>query len=263
MNKKQKKTIVVLAILLFLSLLALIGVREYKEMSLDEEMTVLIPNNIIIPDKDDSGENEKQDAPINEEEVSDESVGDESISDESVSEEQVDDELISDEPEKEETIKEQISLSLHKNNATDNAPMYVENMFPGDRETKQYHINVSHKGTVTLRFTADIQKGYERLSEVLKMKVVLKDTNTVIYDGLMKEIPNSLKHTVEGRSTRNTQDVTYQITTYLDTSVGSAYMNQRLKADFKWWIEDTDNLTNPKIGDGLFFWSLNLSLIHI
>ena len=35
----------------------------------------------------------------------------------------------------------------------------------------------------------------------------------------------------------------YQVTTYLDTSVGNEYMGStELKADFKWWVDEKENL---------------------
>ena len=52
-----------------------------------------------------------------------------------------------------------------------------------------------------------------------------------------------------GSGTAKTQEISYVITAYLDTSVGNEYMNQDLKADFKWWVEETENLTSPATGD--------------
>ena len=140
-------------------------------------------------------------------------------------------------------------------------------MFPGDMETKDYCIKVTHKDKVTLKFTADIHTGYEKLAEVLKMKIVLKGNNTVLYDGLMKDVPEYLDHLVVGNTTSTTEEITYVISTYLDTSVGNPYMNKELKADFKWWVEEKENLTQPATGEGshmkVWFGIMGASLITL
>ena len=37
----------------------------------------------------------------------------------------------------------------------------------------------------------------------------------------------------------------YQLTAYLDTSVGNPYMYQQLVADFYWWVADSEELAPP------------------
>ena len=47
-----------------------------------------------------------------------------------------------------------------------------------------------------------------------------------------------------------TDELYYEITAYLDTSVGNEYQNKDLIADFSWWVEETGNLEpSPKTGD--------------
>ena len=134
--------------------------------------------------------------------------------------------------------KEQAAvISIYKNHAEDSTPFNVANMFPGDSETKTYYVDVSHRGKLTVHFRVDIYTGYKKLAEVLKCKVVLRDENKVLYDGLMRDIPEGIDHTVNS-SVKTTTRLTYDITVYLDTSVGNEYMNKELEADFCWWVED-------------------------
>ena len=157
----------------------------------------------------------------------------------------------------------EIVISIYKNQAEDSTPFDSENMFPGDRETKAYLVEVSHRGTVTVCFHADIRAGYEKLAEVLKCTVVLRGENKTLYDGLMRDMPESLNHRISSIPSK-TSELTYDITVYLDTDIGNEYMNKELVADFRWWVEENGNppipsepgettelvdTTNPDVGE--------------
>ena len=151
------------------------------------------------------------------------------------------------------------SLQLYNKQASDNTPFRVTNMFPGDQETKNFRLQVSHHDKVTVHYHADIRPGYEKLAEVLKVKVVLQTTGEELYNGLMRDMPASLDH-VLGASGQTTDELLYVITAYLDTSVGNEYQNKDLIADFRWWIEgeEVKNLgPAPKTGDSwrIVLWS--------
>lgn len=128
-----------------------------------------------------------------------------------------------------------VSLRLHKYQADDSTPFRVVNMFPGDAETRICRVEVSYQNTVTVHFRADIRPGYEKLAEVLQCRVVLQNTGETLYDGLMRDIPGSLDHTLYSAE-GTTEELVYVITSYLDTSVGNAYQNKTLLADFTWWV---------------------------
>jgi len=137
-------------------------------------------------------------------------------------------------------------LTIYKNHPEDGTRFQVGNMFPGDTETKTYPVQVSYYGNITLRFHADIRSGYEKLAEVLQCKVVLKDTGAVLYEGLMKDMPASIDQPISSPG-EATDALTYEISVSLDTSVGNEYQNKELKADFRWWVEET---TNPESQEG-------------
>ena len=133
-------------------------------------------------------------------------------------------------------------ISVYKNHAEDGVAFNCPNMFPGDSETRSYLVEVSHKGTVTVRFKADIRSGYEKLAEVLMCKVILREENKTLYEGLMRDMPESIDKRISSTAGVTTE-LTYDITVWLDTSVGNEYMNKELVADFRWWGEESGGYT--------------------
>ena len=125
----------------------------------------------------------------------------------------------------------------------------MTNMFPGDAETQNDCVQVDHKGDVTVHFRAEVRPGYEKLAEVLKLRVSVG--GSVLYDGLMAEMPAAVDIPLPAGS--DTLD--YQLTAYLDTSVGNPYMYQQLVADFYLWVADSEELA-PPTGDTMqpLFW---------
>ena len=142
-----------------------------------------------------------------------------------------------------------VTLSLYGGKPEDNAPFNVVNMLPGDAVTQNYNVRVSHSGDVTVRFRAIIRPRYEKLAEVLKLRVELP-AGVILYDGLMRDMPRSVNHKLTA-SGSTTSDLEYELTAYLDTSVGNKYQNQELIADFHWWVEgkEQSHLDSPKTGD--------------
>lgn len=124
-----------------------------------------------------------------------------------------------------------------------NRPFKVNNMLPGDSETKNYQVSVSYEGDIIVRYHADIRAGYEKLAEVLMVRVRLLDTDECMYDGLMRDMPESLNHRLETNKITQSE-LDYEITVYLDTSVGNEYQNCKSIVDFRWWVEEVENL-NP------------------
>lgn len=221
-NKKLRIVIIVLAALLVVSAAALTGTLLYNHFSHAEPATVDVPGNIITPESEDSSAPAKETA-------ADGSSSQESAASASVSGTKAD------------------ALSLYSKRPEENTPFSVTNMFPGDAETKYYRVKVSYKGDVVLRYHADIRPGYGKLAEVLKVKIRLPDTNELLYDGLMRDMPKSLSYALH--TSQSTQsEIYYEITAYLDTSVGNEYQNKELTADFRWWVEEVDNLDPPYTG---------------
>ena len=144
-----------------------------------------------------------------------------------------------------------ITLTLNSRNSDESVPFRVTNMFPGDVETKVFRVGVSYKNSVTVHYKAAVRQGYEKLAEVLKCKIVMKDSGTVLYDGLMKDMPEAMDYKLPTVTQNTETELVYEISGYLETSVGNDYQEKDLIADFKWWVSDSENknLNPPKTGD--------------
>lgn len=222
-KKKVKISIVILAILLGLSLLALGGTVIYNKMANATPATVTVPDNRITPDEDAT----KPDDSDTENPSGSAVTPTQSTTDEA---------------------KKAATIELYNKQPEENTPFAVGNMFPGDVETKYFRVRVSYHDKITVHYNATVRPGYEKLAEVLKVRVNLLSTGEMLYDGLMRDMPESLTHKLASKKA-TTDELYYEITAYLDTSEGNDYQNKDLIADFKWWVEETGNLDSPKTGE--------------
>ena len=248
-KKKIKIVIIVLACLLGLSLLALGGTLVYNKLANNPPATVTVPDNLITPDEDttkpDSSESNSQ-APDSSETQTPSSSADASSS--------------AVQPTQSTTaeVKKAATIELYNKQPEENTPFTVDNMFPGDAEIKYFCVRVSYHDKITVHYKATVRPGYEKLAEVLKVRVKLLSTGEMLYDGLMRDMPESLTHKLASKKS-TTDELYYEITAYLDTSVGNDYQNKDLIADFKWWVEETGNLDDsPKTGDtsNILLWAV-------
>lgn len=234
-KRKIKIAIIILSALLAASLLLLTGTLICNHFSETQPVSVTVPDNIITPKEEETNSLATDNSETNTaDENSNSSTSETAISSPSATNQSNADVTAT-------------ALLLHNRNADDNMPFQVTNMFPGDSETKYYCVRVSHKGDVILRFRVDVRSGYKKLAEVLKCRIVVPENDEVLYDGLMRDMPESLNHALR-TSTSTTSEVYYEISAYLETSVGNDYMNQNLIADFRWWVEETGNLDPPPTG---------------
>lgn len=248
-KKKIKIVIIVLACLLGLSLLALGGTLVYNKLANNPPATVTVPDNLITPDEDttkpDSSESNSQ-APDSSETQTPSSSADPSSS--------------AVQPTQSTTaeVKKAATIELYNKQPEENTAFQVGNMFPGDAEIKYFCVRVSYHDKITVHYKATVRPGYEKLAEVLKVRVKLLSTGEMLYDGLMRDMPESLTHKLASKKS-TTDELYYEITAYLDTSVGNDYQNKDLIADFKWWVEETGNLDDsPKTGDtsNILLWAV-------
>ena len=248
-KKKIKIVIIVLACLLGLSLLALGGTLVYNKLANNPPATVTVPDNLITPDEDttkpDSSESNSQ-APDSSETQTPSSSADTSSS--------------AVQPTQSTTAetKKAATIELYNKQPEENTAFTVGNMFPGDAEIKYFCVRVSYHDKITVHYKATVRPGYEKLAEVLKVRVKLLSTGEMLYDGLMRDMPESLTHKLASKKS-TTDELYYEITAYLDTSVGNDYQNKDLIADFKWWVEETGNLDDsPKTGDtsNILLWAV-------
>ena len=245
-KKKIKVIIIVLAILLGLSLLALGGTLIYNKIANPPPATVTVPDNLITPDDDttkpDSSDTEKPDSSETQTPSSSADASSSAVPTQSTTAE----------------TKKAATIELYNKQPEENTPFAVGNMFPGDVETKYFRVRVSYHDKITVHYKATVRPGYEKLAEVLKVRVKLLSTGEMLYDGLMRDMPESLTHKLASKKS-TPDELYYEITAYLDTSVGNDYQNKDLIADFRWWVEETGNLDNsPQTGDtsNILLWAV-------
>lgn len=238
MSQKLKIWITVLAVLLAVSAIALAGILIYQHLAPNMQTTTTVPGNLIgavttaapddttaAPDDTEPDEEGAQEGALPDIHENEQTTADTTSQGEDVP---------------------AVLLYLHERNEGDNVPFEVMNMFPGDVETKYFCVRVAHSETVTVKYRAEVREGYEILAEVLKCRIRLLNTGEVLYDGLMKSMPESIDHTVAPQQGADSE-LYYEISAYLETSVGNRHQNRRLIADFHWWVEE--DLDPPDTGD--------------
>lgn len=224
-KKKTKIIIIILAVLLGLSLLALAGTLIRARLTDSDPGAVTVPDNLITPEED-TGTEDTRTPGSGTTGTSSPSAPAQSAA----------------------AAQKAATIALYNKHPEDNTPFTVGNMFPGDSETKYFCVQVSYHDKVTVHYKAVVRPGYEKLAQVLQVRVKLLNTGETLYDGGIAAMPQSLTHKLASESSV-TQELYYEITAYLDTSVGNAYQSQDLIADFKWWVEETGSLDNPETGD--------------
>lgn len=253
-KKKIKIVIIILAILLGISLTALGGTLLYNRLASRPAATVTVPDNLITPDEDttkpdnsdsqapDSSDTEKPDGSYTQTPNSSAATSSSAVPMQSTTAE----------------VKKAATVEFYNKQPEENTPFQVGNMFPGDSETKYFRVRVSYHDTITVHYKATVRPGYEKLAEVLKVRIRLLSAGETMYDGLMRDMPESLTHKLASKKSA-TDELYYEITVYLDTSVGNDYQNKDLVADFKWWVEETGNLDDsPQTGDtsNILLWAV-------
>lgn len=245
-NKKIKTAIIVLAVLLGLSLLSLGGVLIHNRLAADSPTTVTVPDNLIAAPREPATEATRNAQSVTSPAAPAASTGTSATEAASASTTAP---TASSRPAASTETRKATSISLYARNPEENIAFQAGNLFPGDQESKYFRILVSHHDQVTVHYKAAVRPGYEKLAEVLMVRVDLLTTGETLYDGLMRDMPGSLAHKLPGSG----DDELYcRITAYLDTSVGNEYQGKDLIADFKWWVEETGNLNpTPATGDPL------------
>jgi oxalate decarboxylase/phosphoglucose isomerase-like protein (cupin superfamily) len=225
--------------------LALGGTIVYNRPAKSEPAVVAVPDNLITPEDETTESAGSENSTDNSEQTMPNETGKSNRSDAQTPSSST---AASTKATAAET-KQAATIELYYKQPDDNTRFDVTNMFPGDAETKYFCVKVSYHDKVTVHYKATVRDGYEKLAEVLKVKIKLLTTGETMYDGLMKDMPKSVTYKLSS-SESTTDELYYEITAYLDTSVGNEYQNKNLIADFSWWVEETGNLEPPpKTGD--------------
>ena len=107
----------------------------------------------------------------------------------------------------------------------------VDNMFPGDSETKTFKVTVTNKKIHTICFKADIASENPALADVMHINVKLAGEKKSVYDGLIKDLSEGVEVGVLSGETNE-----FVITVTLDPSAGNECQNSEIAVNFTWWI---------------------------
>lgn len=135
-------------------------------------------------------------------------------------------------------------IELYRGKSSDNETFEVTNMFPGDEETKYFCIKVYHDADIDLLFRVDIIENTKNLSDVLRIKVVNMEEQKVLCDDSFSKIDKKEFSRLLKSNEKKESIAYYQVTVYLDTSVGNEYQDALLKADFEWYVEKENKPDN-------------------
>lgn len=134
------------------------------------------------------------------------------------------------------------TLTLYRYNTSEEAQFDVYNMFPGDSERKDFVIEVSHRGSVTVHFAAEIRPspaGAAVLAKGLSAKIVREPGSVCMYEGSLADLPASLPYELPGTGQDSCDTLTYKVSVFLPTSAGNEYQSKTLIADLRWWVEES------------------------
>lgn len=132
--------------------------------------------------------------------------------------------------------QKQATLALYRGNASAAQAFALPNMLPGDTAEKEFTVNVSHRGKVTLYFSAGPDDAAAPLAGGLQLTVTCN--NTQLYNGTFADVPAVLPVDVPGTAADTTDAMTYRVTVALPTSAGNEYQNLTMTADLTWWVDE-------------------------
>lgn len=132
--------------------------------------------------------------------------------------------------------QKQATLELYRGNASAAQAFALPNMLPGDTAEKEFTVNVSHRGKVTLYFSAGPDDAAAPLAGGLQLTVTCN--NTQLYSGTFADVPAVLPVDVPGTAADTTDAMTYCVTVALPTSAGNEYQNLTMTADLNWWVDE-------------------------
>lgn len=146
-------------------------------------------------------------------------------------------------------------IYIHAKDINVNVPFEAKNLFPGDLLSQKYCVGVLHSDDVDIKFSIHTKDTKSSLTEVINVRVSLLDGNETLYEGLLKDFPESINCSVSTSETTESL-LNYKIDVWLDVHVGNEYQNKNIIADFIWWTESSEALEAPKTGDSttLFIW---------
>lgn len=106
-------------------------------------------------------------------------------------------------------------------------------------ETRVYKLKAEYNRDFTLGFRIDVREGYEKLAELVKVKVEITtpDGKKVLFDGYLKDFDKEVEHILKANGVTN-EELEFTITFYVDGEIPDEYKGQTLIVDFVWTVPD-------------------------
>ena len=231
MNQKTTldKLIYALAMMLILAVLALTGLKIYKQVVLSDDTppSNMVEHNIIK--EEDTGNSADADG------EGEEGTGKEEIKVSSSGTKENQGYLV-------ETSNE-AAVNFYEMHMNYNEKFHLENMFPGDVYSKGYAVTVNHIGPIDVTFKVVADPDTYLLSNALQVKMIYNDS--VIHEGSLQDF------TYVARINSNTErrDVLdYKVQVYLPTSAGNELQEEVCNADFYWTADEVIDETTGETG---------------
>ena len=229
MNQRTtlEKLIYALVMMLIVAVLALTGVKIYKQLILTNEAppSNMIEHNIIKEEGSGNSAEGEEGEDQREEQVKGNSTGTKENQGYLV-----------------ETSNE-AAVNFYEMHMNYNERFHLENMFPGDAYSKGYAVTVNHIGPIDVTFRVVADPDSYLLSNALQVKMIYNDT--VIHEGSLQDF------TYVARLNSNTErrDVLdYQVQVYLPTSAGNELQEEVCNADFYWTADEVIDETTGETG---------------
>lgn len=133
------------------------------------------------------------------------------------------------------------NIELSASHPQANKAFDVSGMLPGDVESMDAVIDVSHNDDANVLFTAVLDEETKRLSEALQARITDRATGSILYDGSVAELANGtelsipLARTAEGRSR-----ISWTIEVSAPSSMTNEYQNARCRLTLDWAVAYED-----------------------
>lgn len=123
------------------------------------------------------------------------------------------------------------SIELSTSDPKENKTLQITNMVPGQEYTQTYRVNANCSGDMNVGIRAFITQGSQKLAEALQMSVKRMDTKEEIFSGHVQDMEWAKTKISES------QELAYEVTFFLDSSLGNDYQNLSLNMNLEWKME--------------------------
>lgn len=210
-NKKIKKVIMLLAVLLGISVVALGGtvLGQYIDASKP-----------VFAETGDSESNSSESKPL---QITPDDEGNFAITGENAG---------------------RTKAALYRGHGEDKKTFIIDDMSPGDKKYEGFELKVNYSGTIVVRFKADVTldekvgggAADKKLADVLMVRINIEG-NTV-YEGVLSKMPKELTHTMTSKE-KTSECVNYDLYAWLPSGAGSDYNHRHLEAELCWWVAES------------------------